>query len=94
MIGRIYRRRWQIELFFRWIKCILRHRHLFAESPAGVALQMYLALIAGLLFQLHTGRRPTKRQMEAIQFHLMGWASDEELAALLNRGAPKTVKKA
>jgi hypothetical protein len=94
LIGRIYRRRWQIELFFRWIKCILRNRHLFAESPAGVALQMYLALIAGLLFQLYTGRRPTKRQMEAIQFHLMGWASDEELAALLNRGAPKTVKKA
>jgi hypothetical protein len=94
LIGRIYRRRWQIELFFRWIKCILRNRHLFAESAAGVAIQMYLALIAGLLFQLYTGRRPTKRQMEAIQFHLLGWASDQELAELLQRGAPKSAKKA
>jgi hypothetical protein len=94
LIGRIYRRRWQIELFFRWIKCILGNRHLFAESPSGVAIQMYLALIAGLLFQLYTGRRPTKRQMEAIQFHLLGWASDEELAVLLKRGAPKRARQA
>jgi hypothetical protein len=92
LIGGIYRRRWQIELFFRWIKCILGNRHLFAESPSGVAIQMYLALIAGLLFQLYTGRRPTKRQMEAIQFHLLGWASDDELAEMLKRGAPKSLQ--
>jgi hypothetical protein len=93
LIGGIYRRRWQIELFFRWIKCILGNRHLFAESLQGVAIQMYLALIAGLLFQLYTGQRPTKRQMEAIQFYLMGWASEEKLAYLLKRGAAKSVKK-
>jgi hypothetical protein len=89
LVGLIYRRRWQIELFFRWIKCILRNRHLFAESPQGVTIQLYLALIASVLFQMYTGRRPTKRQMEAIQFFLMGWASAEDLAKLLKRGEPK-----
>jgi len=89
LIGLIYRRRWQIELFFRWIKCILGHRHLFAESPAGVAIQMYLALIASLLLQLYTGKRPNKRQFEAIQFFLMGWATREELATLLKQAEPK-----
>lgn len=89
LVGLIYRRRWQIELFFRWIKCILRNRHLFAESPQGVTIQLYLALIAAVLFQMYTGRRPTKRQMEAIQFFLMGWASAEDLARLLERGTAK-----
>lgn len=89
LIGLIYRRRWQIELFFRWIKCILGHRHLFAESPAGVAIQMYLALIASLLLQLYTGKRPNKRQFEAIQFFLLGWATQEELAMLIKQAEPK-----
>jgi hypothetical protein len=85
LVGLIYRRRWSIELFFRWIKCILGCRHFFAESPAGVALQLYLALIAALLFQHYSGRRPSKRQMELIQMYLLGWATAEELAALLQK---------
>jgi len=35
LVGQIYRKRWDIELFFRWIKCILGCRHFFAESPHG-----------------------------------------------------------
>lgn len=83
LVGLIYRARWGIELFFRWIKCILGCRHFFAESPPGVAIQLYLALIAALLFQYYTGRRPTKRIMELLQFYHMGWASLEELLKLL-----------
>jgi hypothetical protein len=83
LVGLIYRKRWDIELFFRWIKCILGCRHLLAESPEGVAIQLYLALIASLLFLYYTGRRPNKRAMELIQMQMMGWATAEELAALL-----------
>jgi hypothetical protein len=94
LVGLIYRKRWDIELFFRWIKCILGCRHLFAESAEGVAIQLYLALIASLLFLYYTGRRPNKRSMELIQMHMMGWATSEELAALLAKqvqtsGSPK-----
>jgi hypothetical protein len=85
LVGLIYRRRWSIELFFRWIKCILGCRHFFAESPQGVALQLYLALIAALLFQHYSGRRPSKRQMELIQMYLLGWATAEELVELLQK---------
>lgn len=83
LVSLIYRRRWSIELFFRWIKCILGCRHFFAESPEGVAIQIYLALIAGLLLQLLTGSRPSKRVWELLQFYTMGWASAEEVAALI-----------
>jgi len=85
LVGLIYRRRWSIELFFRWIKCILGCRHFFAESPQGVALQLYLALIAAVLFQYYSGRRPNKRQMELIQMYLLGWATAEELVQLLRK---------
>jgi DDE family transposase len=85
LVSLLYRKRWQVELFFRWIKCILGCRHWLAESPEGVTLQVYLALIAALLLQLYTGRRPSKRLMELIQFYMLGVATLEELTAGLER---------
>jgi hypothetical protein len=84
-----YKDRWQVELFFRWLKCILGCRHWLAESEAGVAMQVYLALIAAQLLVLYRGERPNRRQMEAIQFYLMGWASAEELMAKLRPTSAK-----
>ena len=83
LIALIYRYRWQIELFFKWLKSILGCRHLMAESPEGVAIQIYSALIAALMLQLLTGKRPGKRAMELIRFYLMGHAELGEVIALL-----------
>jgi hypothetical protein len=79
IIGLIYRYRWQIELFFKWFKMILGCRHWLAESSRGVAIQLYGALIATLLLMLVTQKRPTKRQMEAIHFYFVGFATEDEL---------------
>ena len=78
-----YRYRWTVELFFRWLKCVLGARHLIAHNRNGVTLQMYAALIVSLLIVLRTGCKPTKRTFEMIQFHLSGWVSDEEFDAHL-----------
>jgi hypothetical protein len=94
LLALLYRHRWQVEMFFRWLKCILGCRHWLAESPRGVALQVYLALIAGQLLVLYSGQRPNRRQMEAIQFYLMGWSDERELLAQLKRCAPKAKKTA
>ena len=91
LVALAYRYRWTVELFFRWMKSVLGCRHLVAENRNGVQLQMYAALIVGLLIQLRTGRQPTKRTFEAIQFYLMGWVGDEELDAHL--AALKPVRK-
>jgi hypothetical protein len=93
LVSQLYRQRWRIELFFRWIKCILGCGHWLAESRRGVAIQIYLALIASLLLQLYTGRRPHKRMMELIRFYLLGWASGTELEAGLQRYKEETAKK-
>lgn len=83
LIALIYRYRWQIELFFKWIKCILGCRHWLAESAEGVTIQIYCALIASVLLVLWTGRKPTLRQWEALQLYWMGWVTLQELTAVL-----------
>ena len=79
IIALLYRYRWQIELFFRWFKCILGCTHLLSLSRNGVSLQVYCALIASMLITLWTGRKPTRRTFEMLCYHFMGWADDEEL---------------
>ena len=56
----LYHQRWQVEMFFRWLKCLVPCRHWFARSAQGVRLQIYLSLIQALLLAEVTGRRPTK----------------------------------
>jgi hypothetical protein len=93
LVALAYRYRWSVELFFRWLKCVLGSRHLIAHNQNGVTLQMYAALIVSLLIVLRTGRKPTKRTFETIQFHLLGWVSDEEFDAhLAALSAAKTKK--
>ena len=83
LIALIYRYRWQVELFFKWLKCILGCRHLLAESFSGVTIQVYCALIGALMLQMLTGRRPSKREMELIRFYMVGMMGPDELMALL-----------
>ena len=83
LLALIYRSRWRVELFFKWLKCILGCRHWLAESERGVALQVYCALIAALLLLRRSGRRPGKRAMEMIRFYLLGYATLDELSVAL-----------
>ena len=56
-VGAAYRWRWQIELFFRWLKVHAHFRHLTSHSRNGLTLGFYVATIAVLLIYLRTGRR-------------------------------------
>src|SRR5919201_4122211 len=83
-----YRFRWTVQLFFRWLQCVLGCRHLLANSPNGVTIQVYLAIMASLLISLWVGRKPTIRTLEMIQFYFTGWATEEERMAHLNKLKP------
>jgi hypothetical protein len=80
-----YRYRWAIELFFRWFKCILGCKHLLSTSRNGVTIQVYLGIIASLLISLWTGKKPTKRTWEMLQFYFCGLATAEELQAHIDQ---------
>jgi len=83
LVALAYRYRWSVELFFRWLKCVLGCRHLLSECLNGVTIQVYMALIASLVISLWVGRKPTKRTYEMICFYLSGWASEAEMLAYL-----------
>lgn len=48
-VALIYKHRWKIELFFRWIKQHLRLRGFFSTDPNGVRVQIWTALSAYLM---------------------------------------------
>jgi len=85
LIALAYRHRWAVELFFRWLKCVLSCRHLIAETANGVTFQVYTAIIASLLLSLWIGQAPTKATYEMVCHYLSGWATEEELIAYLER---------
>lgn len=88
-----YKYRWTVELFFRWFKCILGCQHLLSTCHNGVAIQVYLALIASLLIVLWTGNKPTKRTFEMLCLYFQGWASERELLDHLKRVNAKKAEK-
>jgi Transposase DDE domain/Domain of unknown function (DUF4372) len=51
-IAELYKQRWQIELFFRWVKQTLRIRHFIGVSENAVRIQIAIALIAFLILRL------------------------------------------
>lgn len=51
-IADLYKRRWAIELFFRWVKQTLKIRHFLGTSENAVRIQIAVALIAFLLLRM------------------------------------------
>jgi hypothetical protein len=49
VIARLYKCRWQIELFFKWIKQNLRIRHFFGTSANAVKTQVWIAVCVYVL---------------------------------------------
>lgn len=88
IIAELYRQRWTIEIFFRFLKHVLGCRHLLSTARAGIEIQTYMAIIACLLLALWTGGKPTLRTYEMICLYLQGWADEEELLAHLKKLKP------
>jgi len=51
-IGDIYRNRWQIEIFFKWLKQHLKVKHFHGKSEQAVQNQIFIALITYCLLKL------------------------------------------
>jgi len=62
-ITELYKSRWEIETFFKFIKQQLNFKHLLSRSENGIKVVMYLTMIAAILLTLY------KRLN-----NIMGWA--------------------
>jgi putative transposase len=59
-ISEIYRKRWGIELFFKWIKQNLKIKQFLGRSENAVKIQIYSAIIAYLLVYLYRANNGLK----------------------------------
>jgi len=84
-IAQIYRMRWQIELFFRWIKSHLRIKHYFGTSPNAVKTQIWIAvsvyLMAAILHKQLNLPGKLHRTLQLLSVHPFEKAPLHELLA-------------
>jgi len=85
LIALIYQHRWQVELFFRWLKCMAHFNHFFSESLRGMTLQIYVTLIGLLLIAIETGAKPSKYDYTLISAAVGGLLSMESALAIAAR---------
>jgi hypothetical protein len=83
IIGLLYRHRWQVELFFRWLKCYARFDHLISHNREGVLLNFYVAVVGVTLMYLHMGCRPSKYMFSLMGMAANGSATLEEIMPIL-----------
>ena len=88
----LYEYRWQVELFFRFLKQVLGCKQLLSAKTSGVRIQLYCALIAALLLALATGGNVTRRGYEMLGLYFSGWAEEDELWEALAKPPPSRPK--
>ena len=85
VVGAAYRLRWQIELFFKWLKCFARMGHLLSTSRNGITTQLYVAVIAVLLMHVRTGRRVSIYALAALGHVADGQMTIEQAMGVIAR---------
>ena len=65
-VAGIYRQRWQIELFFKWIKQHLRIKRFFGTSPNSVKTQVWIAVAVFVLVAIVKKRLGLKHSLYTI----------------------------
>ncbi len=85
IIGLLYQQRWQIELFFRWLKVHNHFTHMVTHSREGMQFIFYAMVIALLLHTLLRGRPPGKYDVLFYQIAFMDGKMDTGMQAGLAR---------
>lgn len=79
VIAYLYRCRWIIELFFRWLKVTAAMEHLLSHSANGITVQFYVAAIAVMMMHIQTGLPVSKYTLVALSFVARGQATVEDV---------------
>lgn len=85
VVGQLYRWRWKIELFFRWLKVHAHFEHLTSHSENGVAAGFYIAVIGVLLIYIHTQQPVSKYAYTLLGMVAAGQTTLEDITPILER---------
>jgi hypothetical protein len=66
VIAELYRKRWQVELFFKWIKQHLRIRNFYGRSENAVRCQIWSAICAYLMVAIVKKRLNIRKTLNEI----------------------------
>lgn len=93
-IGDMYRSRWQIEIFFRWVKQNLKFTRFFGEDENAVMNQIWVCLIAYCLLLLMKIETSTKMSLTELMDLLkkLIWKPWEKLLTALDWKPSRTSK--
>lgn len=95
VIAMLYRCRWIIELFLRWLKVTAGFSHLLSTRPNGITLQFYVAMICTLLIYIRTGLPVDKYSLLALSLVHRGQCTyEDQLPVLLKRQKERMLEKA
>ena len=82
-IADVYKARWQVELFFKWIKQNLKIKTFWGTSKNAVFIQIWIALIVSLLLWIHKNidqiRASAQRIIQAIKNMILSRKTIAEL---------------
>ena len=88
-IAYLYKRRWAIELFFRWVKQTLKIGHFFGTSENAVRIQIAVALIAFVLLRLaHDANKIVKGPLAFARLIRANLMHRRPIAGLLQTSSP------
>jgi hypothetical protein len=83
LIAEMYRHRWKIELFFRWLKVHANFEHLLSHNRQGITLSFHVAVIASMLMALQTQRELSKYGYNLLSMVASGTAQVQDVLPLL-----------
>jgi hypothetical protein len=90
-IADLYKRRWAIELFFRWVKQTLKINHFLGTSENAVRIQITVALIAFLLLRLaHDANKIVASPLTFARLIRTNLMLRRQIAELLQSRSPPT----
>jgi hypothetical protein len=89
-IADLYKRRWAIELFFRWVKQTLKINHFLGTSENAVRIQIVTALIAFLLLRLaHEANKIVRSPLAFARLIGLNLMHPRSIAELLQPSLPE-----
>src|SRR3990167_4179160 len=66
IIAELYKARWEVELFFKWIKQNLKLKKFLGKSENSVKIQIVTAIIAYLLVQMYKNNSGDGRRLQLV----------------------------
>lgn len=92
-IAETYKQRWDIEVFFRFIKQELNASHFISVSKNGITVMLYMTLIAAMLLQLYKKLNDIGYKTAKRRFTIELWEAIIAIIVTECKGDPRLINK-